>query len=169
LYLAIKLNLDKNPENAAVYGTVRNSENIPLSSAQVCIFSSENMECEANVAVTNADGEYLFTGLKPGKYVMSASCHGYTLPEKITVEVCPRDMFRADLYLYKNISEEKGTVSGVVLHDGHTVPYAVTALYREESGGYCLIQIQQANSSGVYLFSDLSAGKYIVRAKLESS
>ncbi|MGE4277512.1 MAG: collagen binding domain-containing protein [Lawsonibacter sp.] len=167
LYVTIKLIPDQDAGNAAVYGTVRNGENIPLPNTLVRILSKENVECNEKVTRTNEDGEYLFASLKPGKYVISALCYDYTLPEAITVEVLPNDIFCADLYLYRNMIETKGTISGVVLQEGHTVPYAVTALYRKESSGYSLIQIQQANGSGVYLFPDLKAGEYIVRAKLE--
>lgn len=167
LYVTIKLDPDKNAENAAVYGTVRNGENIPLPNALVRIFRNKSRECRANITTANSDGEYLFTGLKPGKYVISATCDGYTLPEEIAVEVLPKDIFCADLYLYKNTLAAKGTISGVVLHEGHTVPYAVAALYCKESSGYSLIRIQRANSDGVYLFSNLKAGEYVVRAKLE--
>lgn len=166
LYVTIKLDPDKNAENAAVYGTVRNGENIPLPNAQVRI-RDKSRKCRANVTTANSDGEYLFTGLKPGKYVISAICDGYTLPEEIAVEVLSKDIFCADLYLYRNTSAAKGTISGVVLQEGHTVPYAVAALYCKESSGYSLIQTQRANSDGVYLFSNLKAGEYIVRAKLE--
>lgn len=165
LRVTIRLKPDKNAQNAVIYGMVRNSGNIPLPNAQVCVFSNEIAGCPATVTRTNADGEYLFTGLRPGKYVISSLCHGYILPEKVTVEIMPKDIFCADLYLYRDIFKEKGTVSGVVLRDGHAVSYATAALYRKESNEYRLLQIQQANGSGVYLFSDLEAGHYIVTAK----
>ena len=103
----------------------------------------------------------------PGKYILSAICYGYTLPDKITFELFPEDIFCADIYLYRDASVENGTVSGVVLHDGHSVPFAIAAIYRRESYGYRLIQIQQANSNGFYLFLDLQTGDYIVTTKLE--
>lgn len=167
VYKTIKLTPDKNAENVVVYGTVRNNENTPLPDAQVCVFSCNNMELPTSVAMTNADGEYLFTGLKPGKYAMSALCYGYVLPEEMKIEILPKEIFCADLYLYRSDSGVKGTVSGAVYHNGHTVPYAVTALKRKESNGFRLIQIRQANSKGVYLFTDLEAGEYIVTAKLK--
>lgn len=167
LKIMIQLEPDRNTGNATVYGTVRNGANIPLPNTLVRIRGNEDTEFKVKKAKTSTDGEYLLADLKPGKYVISAMCNNYTLPQEVTVELLPGDIFCADLYLYRNISEEKGTISGVVLHEGHAVPYAVAALYGKESGGYDLVQIQHASSDGVYLFSNLKAGEYIVRAKPE--
>lgn len=168
LHVTLRLTPDSNADNAALYGTVRNSENIRLPDVQVRVFSDQNAECLQNITKTNADGEYLFPDLEPGKYRISALHHGYTQPRELTVELLPKDLFHADLYLYRDLSEEKGTISGVVLCDGHAAPFAVAALYRKESGGYSLIQIQQTNSSGVYFFSGLKAGEYMVATKPEN-
>lgn len=167
VYRLITMKPDKDAEDAVIYGTVRNNENIPLPDAQVCVFSHRSMEFPISVTMTNQDGEYLFTGLKPGKCVISVLCYGYVLPEEITVEILPKEIFCADLYLYRDESGSIGTVSGAVYLNGHAVPYAVTTLKRKESNGFRLIQVRRANSKGVYLFGDLQAGEYIVKAKLE--
>ncbi len=167
LYVSINLKPDEDAENAILYGTVRNSENVPLPNVQVCIYSDRNIGCPMNITITNANGEYLFTGLNPGKYTISAFSYGYTLPKDITVEILPEDIFRTDIYLYRTVLVAKGTISGVVHHNGYAVPYAITALYRKGTNGYSLIRLQHANGNGVYLFSNLKAGEYIIRAKLE--
>lgn len=165
VYLTIKLIRDKNAEKAAIYGIARSGENISLAKTLVRILSYENTDFKTNITITNADGEYLFTGLKPGKYIISAVCEDYILPEDITVKVLSREKFCVDLYLYRNAIVNKGTVTGVVLQDGYPLPCAMTALYRKESSGYRLIRIQQANENGVYHFTNLQAGEYAVRGE----
>lgn len=164
-YTKIKLSPDRNAAKSVVYGTVQNRENIPLPNAQVYIFSHDNKTCPINVATTDADGEYLITGLTPGKYVLSASFFGYTLPKKINIEIFAKEYFCADLYLYRTNSVTNGTISGIVRYKGYPSPYAFAALYREGNDGYRLIQVKETNSEGAYLFSGLKDGKYIVKAK----
>jgi len=97
-YLSIRLCPDKAALCAALYGTVRNEVNKPLQGAVVCI--SGHGTCR--ITLTNDDGEYLFAGMAPGKYAITALLRGYTLPKNVTVELMPRDISCLDLYLYKN-------------------------------------------------------------------
>jgi protocatechuate 3,4-dioxygenase beta subunit len=130
LYVSINLKPDEDAENAILYGTVRNSENVPLPNVQVCIYSDRNIGCPMNITITNANGEYLFTGLNPGKYTISAFSYGYTLPKDITVEILPEDIFRTDIYLYRTVLVAKGTISGVVHHNQWVQPDSASTCKR---------------------------------------
>lgn len=100
-YLSIRLYPVKTALSAAVYGIVRNEVNQPLQGAAVCICGHE----ECRLTLTNCDGEYLFAGLAPEKYAITALCRGYIPPKKITVDLLPRDITPVDLYLFKSTSE----------------------------------------------------------------
>jgi len=168
LYVTIKLSPDKNAGLGTVYGIIQDENNAPLPGAQVCIFECGHAEFPMSVAVSNSDGEYLVYGLDPGNYVIRVFLQGYLFPDDVALELYPKEIACADLYLYRGLSALKGTVSGKVIHKGNAVPYAVTALYKIENDNCSLIQIQKANSKGFYLFSGLDAGNYAVKAKLET-
>ena len=167
LYVTIELRPDKRAESGTVYGTIRDEKNEPLPGTQVYISVCNDVEFPVAITISNSDGEYLVYGLKTGKYVISAFKEGYLMPQSINLSLFPREIARADLYLYKDTAL-KGTVSGKVTHNGSAVPDALTALYLTENGNTSLIQVQKSNDMGFYLFSGLKPGFYIVKAKLES-
>ena len=168
LDITIKLKPDKYAEMGTVYGIVRDGMNAPLPGVQVYIFNSNDVECPAAITNTNIDGEYLVYGLKPGEYSISAFLVGYILPKDIEFSLSRKEISCADFYLYRDEAALKGTISGKVVYKGMPVPFAMTALYLVKNDTCSLIQIEQANNEGEYLFSGLSPGNYIVKAKLEA-
>ncbi|MPM15300.1 hypothetical protein SDC9_61668 [bioreactor metagenome] len=167
LYVTIKLVPDKNAGLGTVYGVVGDENNTPLPGVQVYVFEYGIMEFPKAVTITNSDGEYLVYGLSPGKYAIRAFLQGFLFPDDVEIEIRPKEMACADLYLYRGNSALEGTISGNVIHNGAGIPYAMTALYKVENNNCGLMQIQKANSRGFYLFSGLGPGSYIVKAKLE--
>ncbi len=167
LFVTIRLSPDKIAGLGTLYGIARDEKNAPLPGVQVYVFSQSNIEFPKAVTVSNADGEYLVYGLKPGKYVIRAFLKGWIFPYGITADLDPGGIVCADLYLYMEPSARNGTVSGKVTHDGAEIPNAVTALYSVKDDAYTLIQVQEANDKGFYLFTGCKPGKYVVKAKLE--
>ncbi|SMC34571.1 MSCRAMM family protein [Papillibacter cinnamivorans] len=167
MYVTLQLQPDKSVELATVYGVIRDEKNEPLPGTLVYIFNCNDADYPSAVTISNADGEYLVSGLKPGQYWISAFREGFSFPEKIHLSVLPKEMVCADLYLYIDLSAT-GTVSGKVVFNGSAVPHALTALYLTEYGRSRLIKIQKSNHMGFYLFTGLKPGKYVVKAKLES-
>lgn len=168
LYVSVKLKPDENAKNGTIYGMVRDEKNAPLPGAQIYISSCVNIDDSEAITISNTDGEYLLYGLKPGKYVIRAFLKGFLFPKNISITLYTNEIECADLYLYREASASKGTISGKVVYDGIPVPYAITALYRVDNKEHKLIQIQKANSYGLYLFSGLKAGTYLVKSKLEN-
>ena len=167
LYVTIHLNPDKDAALGTVYGMTRDEKNASLPGVQVHIFGCDDMAFPKAVTVSSPDGEYLVYGLAPGKYVIKAFLEGYLFPYAVPVDIDPKEIVLADLYLYRESSAYNGTISGIVTHNGLEVPHAMTALYSVENDIYTLIQTQTANSKGFYLFSGCKPGKYVVKAKLE--
>lgn len=167
LAITIKLKPDKSSQMATVYGTIRDEINVPLSDTQVYVFIKDNIKHPVAATCSNSDGEYLVNGLVPGDYSIRAFKNSYLFPESVNISLFEKEIFCADLYLYKDISV-KGTISGEVLYKGIPVPYALVALFIVENNESTLVQIRNSNSEGFYLFSGLKPGYYIVKAKLKS-
>ncbi len=167
VYVTIWLHPDKDAGLGTLYGMTRDGENDPLPGVRVCVFDNEEAEYPRAVTQSNTDGEYMFYGLAPSKYVVKAFLRDFVLPYSIPVNIFPKEILCADLYLYQNTLAYKGTISGVVTHNDIEVPNAVAALYQVKDNKYTLIRIQKANNKGFYLFSGCDPGTYVVKAKLE--
>src|SRR5688572_19226543 len=62
-------------------------------------------------ATTNADGSYVFTGLAPGKYSVSATAPGFAVAEEAEVDVVAGQRPNLDLTLKVTIEEQKVTIA----------------------------------------------------------
>ena len=148
-----------------VYGVVYDQANKVLPDVKVVVKDYGHPHIKKAVTRTNFDGEYLVYGLYPQKYWISAGLKDYTLPQDIAVNVLPDEETHMDLFLYKSALASDGTVSGKIEHNGMPVPNAVAALYKVEGDSHTLVAFKRTNESGVYLFTDLKPGEYIVKSK----
>src|SRR5436190_8115946 len=64
----------------------------------------------AKTATTNGEGAYVFNGLAPGKYLLSAMARGFANSEQAEVDVT-RGSQSADLTLKVTIEEQKVTIA----------------------------------------------------------
>jgi len=165
-WLTIKLRHDDFPLGT-VYGDIYDRTNTAISDAEISIVDYYHPNRLKALTQSNSDGEYLVYGLNKGKYLIAATKEGFVLPEKIIFVVDLPEIIRIDLYLYEDVLSRKGTISGKALYQGEAISHAVVALYKIEGTNHSLIEIKQANSDGVYLFSNVFPGEYIVKAKLE--
>ncbi|HYJ89390.1 MAG TPA: TonB-dependent receptor [Pyrinomonadaceae bacterium] len=62
-------------------------------------------------ATTNAEGAYVFSGLAPGKYSVSASAQGFAVTDEAEVDVAAGQRPTLDLTLKVTIEEQKVTVA----------------------------------------------------------
>lgn len=167
--ITIHLLPDKNAKLGTLYGITRDEKNALLPGVQVCVFDYNSIETLKAVTVSSQDGEYLFYGLKPGKYVIKAFLKGYVFPNEITLDIYPQYYTRLDIYLFKSASAYEDVISGYVTHNGNIVPYAIASLYIIENNSLTLLQVQKTNDRGFYMFCDLKPGEYVVKAKQETT
>ena len=76
---------------------------------------------------------------------------------------------QADLTLEEDASSGSGVISGIITDtNSDVVPNAFVGLYEVNSSDEpeTLIDYTFSNSAGRYVFSNVSAGSYIVKAKL---
>jgi len=154
--------------HATVYGIVYNEANTGLADANVMIANYDRPDiCEA-VTHTNAEGQFLVYGLKPGKCWLSASKEGYFLPQKVSLDLSANEIACMNLFVYPDGSSTDGIVSGIIDSYGQNVSNAVAALYKVEERGDILLATKETNESGFYLFPNVKPGKYLVKSKMET-
>lgn len=167
LSITIELKPDCFLNSGTVYGTVRDDTGNKLSDAKVIIERYNNPGKIAAITTSNTDGEYLVYGLKPGKYWISAIKDGYSFSKKTSFDIKSKDIIMMDLFLYEIIACRNGTISGQIFYKEQPVSHAIVALYRIVGDDHTLIQLKEANSSGVYLFADITPGEYLIKSKHE--
>lgn len=79
------------PANAPLIGSIKgriveNGSNVPLEYANIAIFS-ESDSTLAGGGIANAKGEFLVSGLKPGKYYIDAKFIGYNHTKKEDIQI----------------------------------------------------------------------------------
>lgn len=152
--------------SGTVYGNVIDDTGNVLSNATVTIYCHNEPETIFAITYSNSDGEYLVYGLKKGQYLIKAEKKGYTVPDKVSFIIRQINEFVSlDLLMYAESSMQRGTISGKIKSKGLVVPNAVVALYKIDDEKHTLVQIKEANKEGVYLFSEVSPGEYLVKSK----
>ncbi len=90
-----------------IRGAARDSQGLPLPQAAVTLHNlDENTD---RTGLTDANGNYLFENLKPGRYQVSAAKEGFANSPKVTAELVARQSVRADLTL--SIAQVQQTVN----------------------------------------------------------
>lgn len=65
----------------------------------------------AKTAITNGEGAYVFNGLAPGKYSLSAAAEGFAISDETEVELTAGQRRTQDLTLKVTIEEQKVTIA----------------------------------------------------------
>lgn len=160
----IKLSKSELLDSGTIYGMVQDSMGNYVSNATIIISDYENPKIIRNITYSNCDGEYIVYGLKKGQYLLNVTKKGYIFPEKMPFFIQSTEFLNLDLVLTEIIHFREGTISGQIIYRGEIVPYAVVALYLIENQKHTLIQIKESNYEGVYLFTNIIPGKYLVKS-----
>ncbi|HEY6046159.1 MAG TPA: carboxypeptidase-like regulatory domain-containing protein, partial [Pyrinomonadaceae bacterium] len=89
-------------------GIVTDEFGAAIVGATVTVIDATGVE---KTAVTNGEGNYLITGLAPGKYVVRASAKGFAVSDDTPVQVAAGQRQSLDLSLKVTIEEQKVTVA----------------------------------------------------------
>lgn len=166
--LDISLFLRERVDEGLVTGTVLNKLNsLPINSVQIVLYEeTSGLERFKNITETNEFGQFVFTRLALGAYLVKICMHGYMSEQyRVHITKCGQIANRV-ITLCPAGLEWKGTVSGVIT-DPYQVPIpdADVILYRvENSGAMTPIAYTKTNQNGVYLFINIDIGTYKVNA-----
>ncbi len=117
---------------------------------------------------TNSDGQYLLCETDNGSYLISAQKPGYELPVPLSITVTGSQLSQTNITLTPEVATE-GTVHGFIRDgSGGALQGACVGLYAVSGATETLVQTTFTNASGFYLFGEVTAGNYLVKAKLDT-
>jgi 5-hydroxyisourate hydrolase-like protein (transthyretin family) len=164
----ISLSSDPDVDKNALYGIIRQAVVLtPIQGATVNIFQVvAGVQTLALTTVTNSSGQYFGPRLVTGDYVVVANKAGYEQAESAAITLTGTDIQPLDLTLQVNTQQNVGTVSGLITDQTTLLPIAnaLVALYLVAGGTETIVQIARTNTGGRYLFGNVAAGNYIVKA-----
>lgn len=157
---------DPSSKKSFIYGIVTAcGTGNPISRALVKLYTSSCMETYYNT-LTNDSGQYLFCDIKPGEYYILSSKQGYHENSVTYLKVAEGQRMKVDMHLVPGHIAISGTVNGIIQYEGRAARGACVGLYSMDGGCETLIKTQLSNEDGLYLFTDVDQGIYIVKAKL---
>lgn len=156
--------------NGLVYGKVlEEGRNIPISDATISIKSFDDPNKIIYRTTSNSNGQYLIYDILPYKYMMEVKKLGYLPYKPIELSVKKYNYILQNINLISDSNNSNGTISGTILSHKTPVSNTVVFLYLLDTrGNETIVQVQITNKYGIYLFSDVSNGSYMVKCKLQN-
>lgn len=139
---------------------------LAIESAIVVLFKkNDDGEYINTIGQTNEFGQFAFTNLCFGEYIIKVYKDGYLRKNcLVSINKC-RQITNIIFLLEKNKEDIKGTVSGMVIdNQNKPVKKADVILYEKVGEKLEPIDFTKTNDEGVYLFFDVSIGNYVVKA-----
>jgi citrate lyase gamma subunit len=91
-----------------VRGVIKDELGATIVGATVVLTDANGV---AKTATTNGEGAYVFTGIVPGKYYLSATAAGFAPSDESEIDVTAADRQAVDLTLKVTIEEQKVTIA----------------------------------------------------------
>ena len=144
---------------------------LPLSNGKITLKNSAGETLASTF--TADDGEFAFYDLADGTYTLISSADGYLPASSMTAAIINGSIVNITMTMVKDSRTYSGTVSGIIRNtSGQIIANCFVGLYQvSEINGVKqekLVAITKTNSTGKYLFGDVAAGNYVVKAKLEN-
>ncbi|WP_297210950.1 hypothetical protein [uncultured Flavonifractor sp.] len=126
----------------------------------------------AAVTYTAADGEFVFYDVADGIYTLMVSADGYLTAGPILATVANGSIVNLSVSMVQDARTYNGTISGMIQdQNGTAVAGCFVGLYQVTSTGEThvdtLAATTKTNNQGMYLFGGVTAGQYLVKAKME--
>lgn len=164
----IDITADPEADLSVIYGIIKSSiGEVPLVSASVSLYSNTLPDPTLIIsASTNDMGQYIFGLIPAGDYYLSASKLGYYPNQTAIINVTSNEIIDSDLTLTADAQANTGTVSGFIRDDTTGLPIqdAGVALYSIAGGVETVIDTTRTNVLGMYLFSNVNPGTYLVKS-----
>lgn len=145
-------------------------EETPLAGAKVALMNSAGTVVATTY--TAADGEFVFYDVADGVYTLMSYADGYLAGGPMTATVAGGSIVNVIMTMAVDVRTYNGTVSGMIRdHNGMAVAGCFVGLYQVTGTGEnrkeTLVATTKTNTQGMYLFGGVTAGQYLVKAKLE--
>ncbi|WP_270182938.1 carboxypeptidase regulatory-like domain-containing protein [Alkalihalobacillus sp. CinArs1] len=145
------VDIELTPAPGNIVGTVTDSDGNPLSNVSVRIIDDQGLL--VGTILTDSNGGYVFNGLAPGNYTVTAIASGFQSSSTGAI-VEPNETTIVNQSLESNPGSISGTVSPVV--EGTTVTL--------RTSDDLFVATTLLNEAGEFTFSNLVPGEYIVSA-----
>jgi hypothetical protein len=165
--VSISLTADPRAAFNTIYGLVLdNASGSRLTNATVTLTDSLGQITASTL--TNSEGQYLLYEISNGSYTISTSRGGYTASAPLPITVSGSQIAQTNLSLAPETATE-GTVQGLITdQNGAFLAGASVGLYSVADSTETLAQTTFANDNGFYLFGNVAAGTYLVKAKVDT-
>jgi len=163
--LNVSLTLDPRAALNALYGLVLDADTSNRIGTATVTLSNDQGQ---TVSITTSDdeGEYLFYQVSNGTYELTSVKSGYAISSPLSVTVTGAQLAQTNILLAPETTTN-GTVQGFIRdQNGNLLANAFVALY-SVNGTETLIRETMTNNNGFYLFGDVLAGNYVVKAKVD--
>ncbi len=142
----------------------------PLNDVKMSLMDNANKLVA--VTYTVDDGEFAFYDVPDGQYKLLATAQGYVPSNPMIITITNGCIVNTTISLVLDEATNRGTVNGVVTNkQGQIVAGCFVGLYQivTHTGGNTeelLIAHTKTNTQGQYLFGNVTAGNYVVKAKM---
>jgi hypothetical protein len=120
--------------------------------------------------ISNQNGQYLIYNITPNQYEMIVQKQSYRTTEPLLLKIERYSQICLYFDLIENANECKNTISGVITHDNIPLSKVAVFLYLfGTQGNERIVQIQETNENGFFLFSNVESGYYLVKGKLQNN
>lgn len=156
--------------NGIVYGKILEvGSREPIENADIYL---KSMDADKIIYKTksNHNGQYLIYNILPNDYKMVIQKQGYMISEPLVLKV--EKYSRICLYfdLIEDSKYKNNTISGKITSDGVPIKKAAVFLYLfDQTQNEKIVQIQETNEDGYFLFTNIESGSYLVKGKLQNS
>ncbi|MED4278752.1 carboxypeptidase regulatory-like domain-containing protein, partial [Priestia megaterium] len=147
------INISLEPNPGSIGGTIANAQtNLPLAGATVQLFLSQSLIPVANT-VTDENGQYRFSGLEPGDYVVAANSTNFAR-SVIGATVFPNVQTTANVSLQPNPASVSGRITD---QNGSPLSNATVRIIDENE---TLLGTGISSLDGIYTVGGLPPGTY---------
>jgi hypothetical protein len=153
-----------------LYGSVTNeSDGAVISDAYVALIPNITTFTDLNIGISNASGQFMLDQIPDSTQTLGVSAAGFYHSDFRSITISGGALLRSDEVLQPYLFPQ-ATVSGYITNQTNGLPIAnaCVGLYSLNGAGVeSLQQITFTDSSGLYVFGRVSAGTYVIKAKLE--
>lgn len=164
----IALTVDPDSSLNTLFGIIRQAVALtPIEDATVNVYQVvSGTRTLVSTTNTNSSGQYIAPGLSSGTYVVNVNKVGYFQSESQPATLTSANLQPLDLTMIVNSVTNNGTVSGIITDKSTSLPIAnaTVALYSVIGLTETIVQLTKTNAGGRYLFGNVQAGNYIVKA-----
>lgn len=151
-----------------IYGTVKNTDGTALANANVILKDTTTGNIFSQT-VTIDDGEYVLYNVPAATYSILVNADGYYPSLVDNVQVAASENELQDISLNADPNTTTGVITGIITDsESQPVENAFVGLYSIDTSNAAetLVSYVYTNAQGRYMFSNVAAASYIVKAKL---